>query len=200
MKAAIQSSSASHFDTAISFFQKAVENKHFIIVCIDDYHNIHTKHRPAAKTQTEAVHMSTLLVKVFPNVKAVPMEGLQSPLLTTLRVETEYLFKLVNSNMAGLSQSYATTMPDWVIAKYFDQKAERHRLILHDYQQTEIQKMRCMENTKLVDSLHLPLKSSEDPLTILKHMLKSGLEIYLSNFSSIHGGLAYSIFHAATGL
>ena len=182
MKAAIQSSSTSHFDNVISFFQKAVENKHFIIFCIDDYHNIHTKHRPEAKTQTEAVHMSTLLVKVFPNVRAVSMEGLQSPLLPTLPVQTEYLFKLVNSNMAGLSQSYATSMPDWVISKYFDPEAERHRLLLHDYQQTEIQTMRCMENTKLVDSLHLPLKSSEDLLTVFKHMLKSGLEIYLSNF------------------
>ena len=66
--------------------------------------------------------------------------------------------------MAGLSQSYSTNMPDWVIAKYVDPEAKRHQLLLHDYQQTEIQKMRSMENTKLVDSLHLPLKSSEDLL------------------------------------
>ena len=124
--------------------------------------------------------MSSLLVKVFPNVKADSMEGLQSPLLPTLPFEPEYLFILVNRNMAGLSQSYTTNMLDLVIAKYFDPEAGRHRLILHDYQHPEIQKMRCMENTKLVDSLHLPLKSSEDLLTIFKHMLKSGLEIYLS--------------------
>ena len=52
-------------------------------------------------------------------------------------------------------------MPDCIIAKYFDPDAERHRLLLHDYLQTEIQKMRSVEKTKLFDSLHLPLKSSE---------------------------------------
>ena len=117
VKAAIQSSSTSHFDNVIRFFQKAVENEHFLIFYIDDYRNIHTKHRPEAKTQTEAVLMSTLLVKVFPNVKAVSKEGLHSPLLLTLPVEPEYLFKLINSNMAGLSQSYSANMPDWVICQ-----------------------------------------------------------------------------------
>ena len=150
--------------------------------CIDDYHNIHTKHRPEAKTQTQAVHMSTLLVKVFPNVKAISKEGLHTPLLPPTPVQPEQLSRQIGSNMAGLSQSYATNMPDRVLAKYFDPEAERHRLLLHDYQQTEIRKMRCMENTKLIDSLHLPLKSYEDLLTVFKHMLSNGLEIYLSNF------------------
>ena len=86
-------------------------------------------------------------------------------------VEPEYLFKLIKSNIAGLSRSYSTNMPDCIIAKYFDPDAERHRLLLHDYLQTEIQKMRSMEKTKLFDSLHLPLKSSEGLLTIFKHML-----------------------------
>ena len=71
--------------------------------------------------------------------------------------------------MADLTQSYAATMPDWVVSKYFDQEAERHRLLLHDYQQTEIQEMRSMDNTKLIDSLHISLKSYEDVLTAFKH-------------------------------
>ena len=49
-----------------------------------------------------------------------------------------------------LLQSYAKNMPDWVLAKYFDPEAERHRRLIHNYQQTEISKMRSMENTKLV--------------------------------------------------
>ena len=84
--------------------------------------------------------------------------------------------------MADLTQSYATTMPDWVVSKYFDQEAECHRLLLHDYQQTEIQEMRSMDNTKLIDSLHVSLKSYGDLLTVFKHMLSNGLEIYLSHF------------------
>ena len=32
-------------------------------------------------------------------------------------------------------------MPDWVLAKYFDPEAERQRVLIHDYQQTENQKL-----------------------------------------------------------
>ena len=74
VKAQTKISAASHTDDVKSFVQSAIENNHFLIFCIDDYHNIHTKHRPETQKQTEAVHMSTLLLKVFPNIQAVPVE------------------------------------------------------------------------------------------------------------------------------
>ena len=43
-------------------------------------------------------------------------------------------------------------MPDWVVAKYFDSEEGKQRIAIHDYQQTEIQEMRSMDNTKLVQS------------------------------------------------
>ena len=73
-------------------------------------------------------------------------------------------------------------MPDWVVAKYFDPEVERQRLLIHDYQQTEILSMRNMDNTKLVDCIELPLKSREDVLAAVKKILSGGLEIYLNNF------------------
>ncbi len=84
--------------------------------------------------------------------------------------------------MVGLSQSYATNMPDWVLAKYSDPEAERHRLLLHDYQETEIQEMRSIKTTTLINSLHMPLKSYEDILVAFNHMLSNGLEILEKNF------------------
>ena len=54
--------------------------------------------------------------------------------------------------------------------------------MVHDYQQTELEQMRCMDNTKLVDSIELPLKSCENVITALNKMLSSGLEIYLNHF------------------
>ena len=39
-------------------------------------------------------------------------------------------------------------MPDWVVAKYFDPEAEKQRLLVYDYQETEIQQMRSMQLTK----------------------------------------------------
>ena len=71
VKSAYQSSANLHLDNVASFFQDVVEKEHFLVFCLDDYHNIHTRHRPDEKTQTQPVHVSTLLVKVFPNVKAV---------------------------------------------------------------------------------------------------------------------------------
>ena len=79
--------------------------------------------------------------------------------------------------MSKLSKTYAENIPDWVVSKYFD-----HRLLVHDYQQTEIQQMRSMKNTKLVDNIELPLKSLDDVLTAVNKVLSSGLNKYLSQF------------------
>ena len=57
--------------------------------------------------------------------------------------------------------------------------------------------MRSMENTKLVDSLHIPLRSYEDILLAFKHMLSNGLEIYLKDFlTPFMGDLPTQFFHA----
>jgi hypothetical protein len=94
----------------------------------------------------------------------------------------------ISSNMSILSKSYAETMPDWVLAAYFDPESERQRLLVHDYQQTEIQQMRSMDNTKLVDSIQLDLKSCKNVLTAMNKMLSSGLNVYLSNFIALFVG------------
>ena len=73
-------------------------------------------------------------------------------------------------------------MPYWVLVKYFDPKAERQRLLVHDYQQTEIQQMRSMDNTKLVNSIQLDLKSCDNVLAAINKMPSSGLNVCLSNF------------------
>ena len=114
-----------------------------MIFLIDDYHNIHTKHRPKDKTQTQAIHMTTLLLKVFAEVQAVSNH--EADLLPNNSVEISNVEGLVTCSMSNLSKTYAEIMPDWVVAKYFDPEAERHRLLVHDYQETEIQQMRCIK-------------------------------------------------------
>ena len=42
--------------------------------------------------------------------------------------------------------------------------------------------MRCMNTTKLVESLKLPLKSYTDLLNAFKHMLATGWEDYINHF------------------
>lgn len=69
-----------------------------------------------------------------------------------------------------------------MVAKYFDPEEQRHRLAVHDYQQTEVSQMRKMDNCKLVDCIELPLKSRKDLLSALEHMLSNGLANYLEHF------------------
>ena len=115
-----------------------------LFFCINDYHNIHTKHRPESKTQTQSVPTTTLLVKVFPNIKAVRNASLPS-LLPVNPVEQSLLRKVIDEHMSSISKTYASQMPDWVVAKYFDPEEEKQRIAIHDYQQTEIQEMRRMD-------------------------------------------------------
>ena len=91
--------------------------------CIDDYHNIHTKHRPESKKQTDAIHMSTLLLKVFPNIKAVPQERIN--LLPKVPLEIDNMKVFISNSMHKVTKTYAESMPDWMVAKYFDPEFER---------------------------------------------------------------------------
>ena len=184
VKAQAKLSSLSHSSNVVTFVESAIEKNQFLIFCIDDYHNIHTKQWPQSKKQTDAIHMSTLLLKVFPNIKAVPKERIN--LLPNVPVEIDSTKVFISNSMHKVSKTFAECMPDWVVAKYFDPEYERQRLVVHDYQQTELEQMRCMDNTKLVDSIELPLKSCENVITALNKMLSSGLEIYLNLISLLH--------------
>eukprot|EP00794_Sanderia_malayensis_P020709 gene20709-22741_t len=72
VKTASLSAAENHSESVKQFFSNAADNNHFLVFFVDDYHNIHTKHRPSEKKQTQAVHMATLLVKEFKNIKAIP--------------------------------------------------------------------------------------------------------------------------------
>ena len=78
IKVLAKSSATTHSSNVIAFIKSAIELKKFLIFCIDDYHNIHTQHRPETKAQTQSIHMTTLLVKVFPGVEAVAHQGNES--------------------------------------------------------------------------------------------------------------------------
>ena len=124
--------------------------------------------------------MSTLLLKVFPEIQAIPQLG--NDVLPKSSVEILDVKNYISNNISSLSKTYAENMPSWALSKYFDPETERQRLHIHDYQQTENQHIRCMDNTKLVDSIELPLKSVENALTAINKMFTSGLEIYLNDF------------------
>jgi hypothetical protein len=65
--------------------------------------------------------MATLLLNVFPGVKAVPHHG--NNVLPKFPVNIQDVKVLTISNISSLSKTYAANMPDWVLAKYFDPEA-----------------------------------------------------------------------------
>ena len=109
-------SSSTHTCHVVTFIENAIKKNQFLIFCIDDYHSIHTQHRPETKTQTKVVHMSTLLLKVFPEIEAVPQLENDVPVLPTSPVEIPDVQKFISENMSSLSKTYAENMPSWALA------------------------------------------------------------------------------------
>ena len=175
------SSASSHLSSVNEFIKEAADKQHFIVFFIDDFHNIHTMHRPSDKKQSQSVHMSTLLIKVFKNINAIPVERNASA-LNKEPANASLLKAIVDRCMSTLSKTYAQVMPDYITSKYFDPEEERRRLLIHDYQQTELKEMRSMHNTKLVDCLEMPLKNFQDTVAALEYIFHNELSTYLAKF------------------
>ena len=172
--------SSEHLETVKQFFDDAIENEYMVVAFIDDYHNIHTNHRPSSESQTNVAHMATLLVKSYKNVKAINSAGPdnqdQKPANSAL------LQDLLLKSLSRISKSYVDVMLDWLQAKLFDPESQRVRLLAHDYQKDDILGVRSMENCKLVDCIELPLKSYENFQFALNAMLENSLAHYLKRF------------------
>ena len=132
VKTAAKAADSSHLSNLTSFFEDVIRKNQLLIMFIDDYHNIHCKHRPGDKVQTQVVHTTTLLVKVFPGIEAVERNENLNP-LSKDPADERILLKALKEGMHLLSKSFAEVMPDWITAKYFDPEAQRHRLMIHDY-------------------------------------------------------------------
>lgn len=172
--------SLTHLDSVNKFFETAAKERSMVAIFIDDYHNIHTHHRPSTTVQTQVVHMATLLVKSFPNVRAIESRDYGNH--DSMPANVDVLQPLLTKSSNKLSQTYVEIMPDWLQAKYFDPESQRNRLLAHDYQQHQILGMRSMENCKLVDCVELPLKSYENFRSALQVLLDNGLSLYMSDF------------------
>ena len=80
----------------------------------------------------------------------------------------------------SLSSSYASVMPDWLTTSFFDSEVERHRLMVHQYQNSEnVRKLRCFENLHLIEFRSQPLKSKENFESALSFLENSSLARYM---------------------
>ena len=76
VKAAARSSAASHSVNMASFIQTVTKNKHFFVLCIDDYHNTHTqstfqkqRHKPKRFIRPQCRLKSSQMLKLFQRKK-----------------------------------------------------------------------------------------------------------------------------------
>ena len=78
--------------------------------------------------------MSTLLLKVFPEIQAIPQLG--NDVLPKSSVEILDVKNYISNNISSLSKTYAENMPSCALSKYFDPETERQRLHIHDYRKS----------------------------------------------------------------
>eukprot|EP00795_Rhopilema_esculentum_P002552 gene2552-748_t len=170
-------------DVVKAIVQKAVENEWLIVLIIDDYTTVHTKHRPKTNTST-AAKMCTIVCRVFPQIQAIPLTTPQN-LHNPSGVDIELLKKTITNqkSMSKISKTFANCMPDWMKSHFFDPEFERNRLQAHMYRENDnLRKMRSLENLYLVDFFELELKSRQNfdkALTVATKTLKNYMEKFV---------------------
>ncbi|XP_065071763.1 uncharacterized protein LOC135696323 [Rhopilema esculentum] len=166
-----------HNNAVFDYINEAVTNRELLILLIDDYTNIHTKRRPKDLKTSDARSMATILLKKFPGIHAISSNGNHT---NPDGISSNLLSQFASENMYKASSTFASTMPLWITAEFFDPEKERKRLEIHDYQAMQQRRdMRRMQQCKLLDELELPLKNFENFLQALKHTTDQGLLQYL---------------------
>ena len=72
-----------HIDHLNTKIQKVISQQSLVVCVIDDYHCIHGLQRPNNEKVSEAKHMCTIIIKIFPQIKAIKlpprMENVHDP-------------------------------------------------------------------------------------------------------------------------
>ena len=182
MRKNIEQSHEKHINNEI---QNAIQKKYLVVCVVDDYHCIHTKRRPEDVKVSDAKHMCTIVIKIFPEIQAIPLPAKMEDLHNPEGVSAGVCCAIIcgQSSMALLSNSFANTMPIWAKHAFFDQENERTRLHVHDYATSpNIKNLRCMDKVHLLEMKQLPLKSFNNFKTALTWITESNLRDYMQKY------------------
>ena len=118
--------SQSHLKSFEDFITTATDCKWLIVLIIDDFKAIHTKRRPQEEKLSEAKTMYTIVVEVFKDIQAVPvMHALCIHDQNGIDIESYIQLSTAALSMHGISESYASLMPDWLTKAFFNPEIER---------------------------------------------------------------------------
>ena len=174
-----------------SFLLEASRNEWLLVLIIDDYTNIHTHRRPKGNHPTSANNMCTIVIKAFKNVNAIKLPSTITSLHNQQGVDLDACKEVIcsNSQMLLMANTYASTMPDWMVTQFFQPESERNRISVHEYcQSTSVRTMRKMDNLHLVDFVELKLKSKENFNQAFEIVLKTNIKLYMQKFILIQPG------------
>ena len=116
----------SHLKSFEDFITTATDCKWLVVLIIDDFTVIHTKRRPEEEKLSEAKKVCTIVVEVFKDIQAVPvMHALCIHDQNGIDIESGIQLSTAALSMHGISESYASLMPDWLTKAFFNPEIER---------------------------------------------------------------------------
>ena len=71
----------------------------FVVLMVDDFHNIHSLHTPANFVRTNVVHMASCLADIHPTIRAVPRPAsstIHNTVLVTLNGQQKIYYGGIN--------------------------------------------------------------------------------------------------------
>eukprot|EP00795_Rhopilema_esculentum_P005662 gene5662-10900_t len=118
-------------DMLIALYRIAVKKTHrwyikerdLIVLIVNDFTNIHTKQRPKNEITSVARHIATILIKRFrsvPGILALTNNSAMNP----DGVSTHLLVDLLDKTFSKFSKTFATTIPSWIHAAFFNPEQE----------------------------------------------------------------------------
>ena len=94
--------------------------------------------------------MCTVVCRVFPDAKAVPLTTIEEVHCPS-GIDIPLLKKSLTSPsmMEAFGNVFVNSMPQWIREHFFDPEHVRHRLDLHSYHHSQnVRQMRCLNNMK----------------------------------------------------
>jgi hypothetical protein len=181
----------------------------FMMINLDDYHNIHTKRRGDTTTTSDVLHFQTILLKAVPGLPAVPFNNPHNGknIHNPKGIDAELIVE--NFQVLFFPHLWLTYNERKLVFAKELHEARNHEervemLLVHNYDDRIQQRRedRSMSNTKLVNLVEGSLHSTKDYIKGLENLFNvPELETYLESYvlpgsfdypGQIHGRRAVS--------
>ncbi|CAH3108737.1 unnamed protein product [Porites lobata] len=186
--------SVQHTSFICQQFHRVNELQCFIVLMLDDFHNIHSLHTPSQLVRTNVIHMASCLADVHPSVHAVPRPAFPLHRQVTINVNGEQrtcaggidmndVLQTITNSLRNMNKQFWDQLPSYM------QSLDPGRLqtALHElrvYSDPTTQDIETLETCMLVDEFQQDLKSMEHYKMALERVLNKcpQLNLYSKKF------------------